>query len=500
MAMGYRSEKTSQLQGLHAMSMLAQTLLGPNRYGRQTGHIDIILTSISSENATLALLAKAVENHKQLYGTGCTLLVNLVQRLAECILDLKAQNANMTGLTVGLNKALTIALNTCQRMQINVNEWLEEMGTCDEMVILGRALISSCSEQQSAMITAVEVAKALTTFYNLTYHIPGFVRMHSFVGPKKTWIERNLLIEIDTSTKSYDHFCHPKQSSMIALIDGSASFSTELIQALRHLEVGCLISSQEINSQLHDWCQEIDIICFATPQLHLIASIFQLPIFSTIKALAKTTVLRSLNEPVVFQLYTSSTIHHKDDEKISFLRLTHGSIKHCSVVVQRPSLSLAQETVRSIEICLARLHQAWHSRVVLPGGGAVFSACAVAIRHELPTDIFAGIFADALELVNLQLLLNQGSYDYLSAKCHLNNIMKNFENGMNTSDQYLETVFYGQTLTPLWTVSEQGLQKGRRFDCYKSTKDILRTSVRLVTMMAMINRSIINCNTANMTN
>ncbi|KDO15712.1 hypothetical protein SPRG_18749 [Saprolegnia parasitica CBS 223.65] len=118
---------------------------------------------------------------------------------------------------------------------------------------------------------------------------------------------------------------------------------------------------------------------------------------------------------------------------------------------------------------------------MLPGGGAVLVAISAALQ---PREDLAAI-ATAFESIGLQLLQNASSLPYLEAKSTWRRVYAAYRDGLDESDKFLETAFYGRRL--------RLLQDHRvRFDSYNSTKDALRAATRLVTLTAMLGPAVIN--------
>ncbi|EQC35490.1 hypothetical protein SDRG_07198 [Saprolegnia diclina VS20] len=491
--MGFRLDRTSLLPGFAALTATAATLLGPLRAhklivdgdeSRLTSHIAVVLRSVASESPTMGLLRDAVTAHDRAHGTGCTLLVNLVHAFAEAALVLQAQSIDPIDIASRFQDALAIALATCDRMVINVHEWLREASfqsaRGSPLEALGAALISD--EWEEAMAMALAIAHKIPSLLSDAYRSLTAVHWYPTAGATNTRLVDGLVVPVDLAPSLARS---PTHVASMVLIDGSIAFSQALCDALVASHADGLVAAYGIDAQLDDWCRAHHVVCFATLQLHAVAAAFQVPVFESTSVFVSSPQVSHLAPSVLVQRYQGSGAVDRtaedDEPTMGFLQLTRPGLRHVSLFVRRSCLSLAQDAVKTIQSCLARLHHARYDDRMLPGGGAVLVAIAAALQSRENL----AVIATAFESTGLQLLQNASSLPYLEAKSTWRRVYAAYRAGFHESDKFLETAFYGRQLRLL---DDHRV----RFDSYVSTKDGLRAATRLVTMTAMLGPAVIN--------
>ncbi|OQR98086.1 hypothetical protein ACHHYP_09156 [Achlya hypogyna] len=493
--MGYRVDRASRLPALAALATTSTTLLGPHRslkhiVGGDTStlssHIAVVLQNIANESPTMALLQKTVATHDSAHGTGCTLLVNLVRAFADAALELQARGVNVAEITKGFQGALVTVLATCDRMQIDVDEWIREVFSPVPATPLERiSKVLVPDDWQDAMAIAVAIAKLVPPVRSALWQRPTAVHFHTQVGSTHTQLLDGLVVatSADHQAALRDILRGGVRCRAVVLVDAAVAFSEQLCTALETLGADTLVASHGIDAPLHDWCRSRGIICLATRQLHAVAAALQLPVYPSVLAVLYAKGVSRLPVPVTFTLALCEGVvtDPVDDEPELLVQLSRPALGHCSVLVRRSAVTLAHDAVKTVEICLARLHHAVASRTVLPGGGAVLAACAAAVRQQ--PGVVSAAFADALASVGALLLRNATAAEELAAHSRVGDVERAFAKGMTESSRFLETAFYGARLRPL---------PGAQLDAYCCTKEAFRAAVRLVTLTATLDCTVVN--------
>ena len=345
---------------------------------------------------------------------------------------------------------------------------------------------------------ALAIAHKIPSLLSNAYRSPTAVHWYPTAGATNTRLVEGLVVPVDLAPSLG---LSPTHVASMVLIDGSIAFSKALCDALVAINADVLVASYGIDAQLDDWCRAHHVVCFATLQLHSVralphlsyvslqkgqvAAALQVPVFESTAVFLSSPQVSHLSPSVLVQGYQCSGAvdgtAEDDEPTMVFLQLSRPGLRHVSLFVQRNCLSLAQDAVKTIQSCLARLHHASYDDRMLPGGGAVLVAIAAALQ---PREDLAAI-ATAFESIGLQLLQNASSLPYLEAKSTWRRVYAAYREGLKESDNFLETAFYGRRL--------RLLQDHRvRFDSYVSTKDGLRAATRLVTMTAMLGPAVIN--------
>ncbi|KAG6614969.1 t-complex protein 1 subunit alpha [Phytophthora cinnamomi] len=98
-------ESAVLLQAVAGVAHTVRSLYGPNKLRKQvtdelgqtlfSADAYTVASALQSLNAGTAILQQAVDEQRRMFGTGCTVLLNLCGVLAEAVLELRHQGLTM---------------------------------------------------------------------------------------------------------------------------------------------------------------------------------------------------------------------------------------------------------------------------------------------------------------------------------------------------------------------------------------------------------------------